>query len=221
MGLKGSKGRTLKKLKTKKFKLKKLKLKYLMAALAFFLILYIGGTAVSIWQYGKIDEKQKADAAIVLGAAAYGERVSPVFEERLNHGIWLYENGYVEKLIVTGGMGKGNEHSDAYAGKKYMIGQGVSEEDILIEEESAITQENLENAKELMDVNSYSTAIIVSDPLHMKRSMLMAKDCGIEAYSSPTPTTRYRTWKSGLPFLAREEFFYIGYKICRIRFLWE
>lgn len=67
-----------------------------------------------------------------------------------------------------------------------------------------------------MDSCSYSSAIIVSDPLHMKRAMLMAKDCGIEAYSSPTPTTRYRTLRSKLPFLAREEFFYIGYRLVRI-----
>lgn len=180
------------------------------------LILYIAGTAVSIWRYGKNDEKQKADVAIVLGAAAYGEKVSPVFKERLNHGIWLYENGYVDKLIATGGMGAGNEHSDAYAGKKYLMEQGVPEEDILIEEESTVTQENLENAKEFMDEYSYSSAIIVSDPLHMKRSMLMAKDCGIKACSSPTPTTRYVTLKSKIPFLVREEFFYIGYKACRI-----
>lgn len=67
-----------------------------------------------------------------------------------------------------------------------------------------------------MDKNSYHTAIIVSDPMHMKRAMLMAKDYGIESYSSPTPTTKYIGLKSKLPFLAREEFFYIGYKIYRI-----
>lgn len=196
--------------------MKKIKIVRYIAIVTILLILYTAGTAVSIWRYGKTDEKQKVDVAIILGAAAYGENVSPVFKERLNHGIWLYENGYVEKLIATGGMGIGNEHSDAYAGKKYMIEQGIPEEDILIEEESTITRENLENAKELMDEYSYTSAIIVSDPLHMKRSMLMAKDCGIQSYSSPTPTTRYITLKSKLPFLAREEFFFIGYKICRI-----
>ncbi|MBY2477640.1 hypothetical protein KWV16_12200 [Clostridioides difficile] len=66
-----------------------------------------------------------------------------------------------------------------------------------------------------MNENSYHTAIIVSDPLHMKRAMLMANDYEIEAYSSPTPTTRYISLKSKLPFLAREEFFYIGYRIYR------
>lgn len=209
----------LKRAKAEKQTLKNLKpkkLKWLAAALVFFFVIYIAGTAISIWRYGKIDEKQKADVAIVLGAATYGERVSPVFEERLNHGIWLYENGYVEKLIVTGGVGEGNVHSDAYVAKQYIMEQGIRAEDVLMEEKSTITQENIENAKELMDEYSYASAIIVSDPLHMKRAMLMAKDYGIEAYSSPTPTTRYQTLKSKLPFLAREEFFYIGYRIWRI-----
>lgn len=67
-----------------------------------------------------------------------------------------------------------------------------------------------------MDDNSFTTAIIVSDPLHMKRAMLMAKDYGIDAYSSPTPTSMYRSIKTKLPFLAREEFFYIGYSIVRV-----
>jgi len=60
------------------------------------------------------------------------------------------------------------------------------------------------------------TAIIVSDPLHMKRAILMAKDYGIEACSSPTPTTMYKSAKTQIPFLAREVFFYIGYPIVRV-----
>ena len=87
---------------------------------------------------------------------------------------------------------------------------------LLIEEKSTITEENLEFAKEIMDANGFKTAIIVSDPLHMKRAMLMAKDYGITAYSSPTPTTMYKSLRSKLPFLLREEFFYIGY--CIVRF---
>ena len=67
-----------------------------------------------------------------------------------------------------------------------------------------------------MDAFSMDTAIIVSDPLHMKRAMLMAKDYGIEACSSPTPTTMYKSAKTQIPFLAREVFFYIGYSIVRV-----
>ena len=98
----------------------------------------------------------------------------------------------------------------------YAVSQGVPEEDILMEEESTITQENLENAKRIMDEKGYKSAILVSDPLHMKRSMLLAKDCGISAFSSPTSTTRYIGTKSKVQFLAREVFFYIGYQIYRI-----
>ena len=97
-----------------------------------------------------------------------------------------------------------------------MEAQGVPAEDILIEEKSTITQENMKYAKELMDSADMQTAILVSDPLHMKRSMLLAKDAGIEAYTSPTPTTRYIGLKSRLAFLAREVFFYIGYKVYRL-----
>lgn len=180
------------------------------------LVLYITGNAVSICTYGNKDEKCEADVAIILGAAAYNGEVSPVYRERLNHGIELYQEGYVEKIIVTGGVSEGNEQSDAYVAKQYVIGQGIVEEDVLLEEKSTITQENLENAKLIMDENGYQTAIIVSDPLHMKRAMLLAKDEGIQAFSSPTPTTMYQSAKTKLPFLGRELFFYIGYKWCRI-----
>jgi uncharacterized SAM-binding protein YcdF (DUF218 family) len=116
-------------------------------------------------------------------------------------------------LIFTGGTGKGNQNSDAYTAMQYAIKQGVPKDDILLEEMSVITQENIKNAKMIMDKNSYHTAILVSDPLHMKRAMLMAKNSKIDCYSSPTPTTKYITLKSTLPFLLREVFFYVGYKI--------
>lgn len=177
---------------------------------------YIAGNAVSICRYSARDERCAADAAIVLGAAVYHGEVSPVYRERLQHGIMLYEQGYVKKIIVTGGLSEGNDCSDAYAAKLYLMSQGISEEDILMEEESAITQENLENAQKLMVQQGYQSAVIVSDPLHMRRAMLLAEDLGIEAYSSPTETTMYRSLKTKIPFLAREIFFYIGYKWYRI-----
>lgn len=194
----------------------KKKIKWALLSIGIVLILYIISIAISIWNYGEKDEKQSADVAIVLGAATSNGEVTPVFQERINHGIWLYQNGYVKTLIFTGGIGERNEKSDAWVAKQYAIEQGIPESVILLEEQSTITQENIENAKKIMDDNCYNTAIIVSDPLHMKRAMLMADDYGIKAYSSPTPTSRYITLKSKLSFLAREEFFYIGYKIYRV-----
>ena len=184
--------------------------------IAFLIVLYTIIAAVQIVQYGKVDNKTKCDVAIVLGAATSGEEVSPVYRERINHGIWLYENGYVNYLVLTGGVGEGNEKSDAFVAKQYAVENGVPEQAILIEEQSTITEENLEYAKAIMDAHAMDTAIIVSDPLHMKRAMRMAADYGITAYSSPTPTTMYRSLKTQIPFLARELFFYVGYSIVRV-----
>lgn len=180
------------------------------------IIFYSIFNTLCVWNYAKVDETRSADVAIILGAATDGREISPVFEERLNHGIWLYENGYVGNIILTGGYGEGNDRSDADIAKEYMVSQGILEEDILLEEKSTITEENLENAKIIMEQEGYDIALVVSDPLHMKRAMLMAKDYGITAYSSPTQTSAYVTKKSQLPFLAREVFFYTGYQIVRI-----
>ena len=98
----------------------------------------------------------------------------------------------------------------------YLMEQGIPEEDILLEEESETTLSNLENAKTIMDENGFSSALIVSDPMHMKRAMLFAKDVGITAYSSPTPSTMYTSFESKLDFLLRESTIYIGYCFYRI-----
>lgn len=179
-------------------------------AITYFLI-----TAASICIYATRDEAREADVAIVLGASVMSKGVSPVFQERLNHSITLYENGYIDAIIVTGGVGKGNIRSDASVAKDYLVSQNIPKEKIFLEEQSTITQENLKYSKDIMNEKGFETAIIVSDPLHMKRALLMAKDYGIQAYSSPTPTTMYRSLKTQIPFLAREAFFYVGYRVYR------
>ena len=191
-------------------------IKYTIRVIFAAVLLDILINAISIWNYATVDEKREADVCIVLGAGTSAGKVSPVFEERLRHGIWLYQNGYVRKLILTGGYGAGNSYSDSYTAKLYVKAQGVPEADILIEEKSSITQENIYYAKEIMEQINAETAILVSDPLHMKRAMLMAKDFGLEVFSSPTPTSRYVGIKSEFKFLRREIFFYMGYKIYRL-----
>ena len=181
-------------------------------------ILYALFCAGSIVLYAKRDDRAPADCIIVLGAGTNGTTPNAVFRERLNHAVTLYNEGYADTILLTGGYSPGNEHSDAYIAGQYLQSLGISAEAILLEEQSTITQENLEFAKEIMEDEELSTCILVSDPLHMKRSMMMAKDYEIEAISSPTPTTRYRTWRSKLPFLTRETFFYVGYQIYKIVF---
>ena len=166
---------------------------------------------IQIVEYSKVDDKQNADCIIVLGAGTAEGQVSAVFRERLNHGITLLNQGYGKKIILTGGIGKGNAVSDSRVARDYLVSCGVATEDIYIEEKSTITEENLINAKEIMDEKGFKTAIIVSDPLHMKRAHIIAADLGIEAYVSPTPTSMYRSSFTKIEFLAREVFYYIGY----------
>jgi len=172
---------------------------------AFLSWLVILGTIV--WRYGTYDRAAKSDCIIVLGAAVRGTTASPVFEERIRHGISLYQSGYASKLVFTGGIGDGQVHSESGVGRSIAIQQGVPSTDVLVEENSRTTQQNLSEAQSVMRQHGIESAIIVSDPLHMKRSMMMAEDLGIAASSSPTPTSRYRSLKTKLGFLLRELYF--------------
>ena len=179
-------------------------------------IMAIGYLAVSIYFYGNNSTTFRADAAIFLGAAVWDEKPSPVFRERINHGINLYKSASVNKIIFTGGQGSDRELAEAIIAKNYAVRQGVSELHILTETKSRTTYQNLYYAKQVAEKNQLSQFLIVSDPLHMKRAMLMAKGLGMKAYPSPTPTTRYKSLTSKLPFLLRETYFYIHYLASRL-----
>jgi uncharacterized SAM-binding protein YcdF (DUF218 family) len=180
------------------------------------LLLAIASTASSIYLYGSSTNNIKADAAIVLGAAVWGQEPSPVFRERINHAINLYKNGSVKKIIFTGGVGESNEPAEAIVGKNYAIAQQVQAADILTETESRTTHQNLKNALEVANAHQLTKFLIVSDPLHMKRAVLMAQGLGMDAHSSPTPTTRYRSFQSQIEFLSRETYFYFVYLVFTI-----
>ncbi len=172
--------------------------------------------ALNIYFYGNNFNHIKADAAIVLGAEVWGNEPSPVFRERINHAINLYKNRDIRIIILTGGVGAGKELSEADVGKRYAITNGVKEDNILTETKSRTTRQNLLNAKAITDSKQFIKVLIVSDPLHMKRAILMARDIGIDAYPSPTPTTRYRNFKSQFQFLLRETYFYFVYLIFKM-----
>ncbi len=168
---------------------------------------------INIYRYSFVIEDIKADAAIVLGAAVWGDSPSPVFRERINHAINLYKDGKVDYLIFTGGVGNADELAESEMAKVYAIDKGIPENAILTETSSTITLENIQEAKKLMNQTGLKTALIVSDPIHMKRAMIMAKRSGMTAYTSPTTTSRYRTWKTKLDFLLSETYYYIGYLV--------
>jgi|KBSMisStaDraftv2_1062788.scaffolds.fasta_scaffold05021_5 uncharacterized SAM-binding protein YcdF (DUF218 family) len=180
-----------------------------------FVVIVAGLLASRIYTYGNTRSDASADAAIVLGAAVWSSGVSPVFRERINHGIDLYRTGKVRKLIFTGGQGNAGEPTESSAARDYAIQSGVPAQDILIEEKSHTTYENILYAKQVADSEHIKRVLIVSDPLHMKRAVLMAQDVGLIAEPSPTPSTRYQGLKSQFGLLAHETYYYIGYLIRR------
>jgi uncharacterized SAM-binding protein YcdF (DUF218 family) len=171
---------------------------------------WVGGTAVSIYTYAQQTETRKADAAIVLGAAVFGEQLSPVLRERINHAIGLYEQGYVSVIIFTGGLGAGNA-AEGDVAAQYAIAQGIPAEAILVENESADTIENLTNAQTLANEYGLQTFLIVSTPFHMKRAMSIAADLEMTAYTSPTRTIQWISWYTKSRAFVQEVGSYIVY----------
>ncbi len=191
--------------------MKKITIRAVFLTMGLFL-LFLVYSAVGIWTFSKKAELVEVDVAVVLGAAVWNDEPSPVLRERVNHSIWLYENGYVDKILFTGGKGDGDQFAESEVARNYALKHGILEEDILIETKSKITEENLEYAYEIAKKNGFETFTIVSDPLHMKRATVMAKYTGMEeVYSSPTQTSVYKTLNSKIPFFFRELFFYSGY----------
>ncbi len=182
--------------------------KRLFLTLFALLFISIATLSLQIYAYSFQSYPYPTDVAIVLGAAVWDGAPSPVFRERINHAITLYNNQQIQQIIFTGGIGENDQLSESEVAQHYATDQGVPAEGITIETQSKITYENLTGAKQIMEERGWETALIVSDPLHMRRAMTMAKDLQIEAYPSPTPTTRYRSWRSKLGFLRREVFFY-------------
>lgn len=169
--------------------------------------------AVAVWisAFGARDASRPSDCAIVLGAAAYGNKPSPVFAERINHAVELHRGGVVKYLLFTGGRVTAADKSESQVARSHALAAGVPADAILTEDVSRTTGQNLLEARRVMALHGLKSAVIVSDPLHLKRASSMADDLGIEAVTSPTPTSRYRSLGAKAGFLMREVFYLHGY----------
>ena len=181
--------------------------RYLLISFTLFSIWVIYNTIqIHLYSYQYYDVR--SDVAIVLGAGSSKGELSPVFRERVNHAIKLFRDKKVNFIIFTGGFGKGQKISDSKAARNYTTALGIPENKIFIEEKSTITFANLTGAKQIMDNKHLHSALIVSDPYHMKRSMEMCKTIEIPGLPSPTQTSMYRSWKTKSQLLVYESFYY-------------
>jgi uncharacterized SAM-binding protein YcdF (DUF218 family) len=148
--------------------------------------LTIGGTAFRVWQVARIDDRTKADVIIVLGAAQYNGRPSPIFQSRLRHAEQLYEAGVASVIITAGGNRTGDEYTEASAGAQWLEEQGVPEASVLSVGEGSDTLGSLRAVAVQVAQHHWRTAVLVSDPWHSLRARTMAEDVGIESWTSPT-----------------------------------
>ena len=152
-------------------------------------VLLTGYATFRVWAEGQRDDSRPADAIVVMGAAQYDGRPSPVFAARIEHAIDLFRDGVAPRLIVTGGKQEGDRTTEAASARAYAIARGVPPTAILFEDKSRTTLESIRALRSLMDQNDLKTAVFVSDRPHMLRVLRMAADEGITAYGSPTTTS--------------------------------
>jgi uncharacterized SAM-binding protein YcdF (DUF218 family) len=160
------------------------------------------------------DEAQAADAIVVLGAAQYRGRPSPVLKARLDHVLSLRNKGYAQAIITTGSYGPDPDYSEAHVSAQYLIQHGIDAADISTEQAGVTTRDSIHAAAEIMKSKKWKTAVVVSDGFHLYRLKAIFRDEGIVAYTSPAPdspievASSHRFWYS-----LREVFLFSAYRL--------
>ena len=170
----------------------------ILGMLTGFVLWIISASAVLIWSAR--DEARPAQAIVVLGAAQYAGKPSPVLRARLDHAVGLWKRDLASLLILTGGTGTGDTTSEAAVGRAYAKKRGVPDTLILVENEGRTTSESMKAVAGMLEVRGLHTALLVSDPFHMLRLRILARRFGFTPYTSPTRTSpiepnREQRWK--------------------------
>jgi len=174
--------------------------------------------AGEIRDQSKLDEAHAADIIIVLGAAEYSGRPSPVLEARLNHALFLYLQQMAPLILTTGGAGGDPTFTEGGVAHNYLSRHGVPSEAILVESEGESTVHSISAAAEIMQRMKLNSCIVVSDGYHIYRVKKMLESRGMTVYGSPRPEERtpddhswrqewvyvrqaiaYQLWRIGIP----------------------
>ncbi|MTD54874.1 YdcF family protein [Amycolatopsis pithecellobii] len=149
-------------------------------------LLTVAGTAFRVWQVARGDDRSRADVIVVLGAAQYNGKPSPIFQARLRHAKQLYTDGVAKVIITAGGNRTGDEYTEASAGARWLIEQGVPAASTLPVGEGRDTLGSLRAVADVVAQRGWHTAVLVSDPWHSLRARVMADDSGMDSWASPT-----------------------------------
>ena len=166
----------------------------LLVPAAWFAII-LAGYVVEIERQSKVDEARRADVIVVLGAAEYNGRPSPVLRARLDHALELWHANYAPRLMTTGGAGGDPRYTEGIVGRDYLVQKGVPLEAIIVEDESETTVHTITAVSEIMRRMSLKSAILVSDGYHIFRAKKMLQSQNMAAYGSPRANKSGPWWR--------------------------
>jgi uncharacterized SAM-binding protein YcdF (DUF218 family) len=135
------------------------------------------------------DQRRPADVIVVLGAAQYNGRPSPVLRARLDHALQLYREGLAPRIVVTGGVGRGDTTSEATVARNYLINRKVPSRSVIAQPHGRSTQASMTAVAGWLEAAHLKRVILVSDPFHMLRLRMEARRTNLEAYTSPTESS--------------------------------
>jgi uncharacterized SAM-binding protein YcdF (DUF218 family) len=182
--------------------------KWVAALLVFALLappLLAGSLLAAVYWQARTDETRPVEAIVVLGAAQYNGRPSPVLRARLDRVLEVWEDGVAPLVVVTGGRQVGDAFTEAEASRDYLIEHGVPERAILLENEAHDSWESMEGVARLLENRGISTVLLVSDGFHLLRVKLMARELGLTAYATAADESPIDAWSpSEFGYVVRE-----------------
>lgn len=151
--------------------------------------------ARAIERQSTVDEARPADVILVLGAAEYRGRPSPVLEARLNHALWLYREKMAPRILTTGGKGGDPSFTEGEVARAYLSKHEVPSEAVIVESEGESTVYSTAAAAEIMRRLDLRSCIVVSDGYHIYRVKKMLESQGMSVYGSPRPEEARADWR--------------------------
>ena len=132
-------------------------------------------------------ELSDVDCIIILGAGIWGDKPSPMLEDRLLEGIKLYQNGASDKIIMSGDHGR-KEYDEVSIMKNYAIEKGIPSENIFMDHAGFSTYESIYRAKDIFQAKKI---VIVTQKYHLYRALYIANQLGLEAYGVGADPRQY------------------------------
>jgi uncharacterized SAM-binding protein YcdF (DUF218 family) len=180
-----------------------------LLTLTIFLCLAVGLLITSlfaaIYVQARSDQTRPVDAIVVLGAAQYDGRPSPVLRARLDQALAAYEAGNAPYIVVTGGQQTGDRFTESEAGRTYLIERGVPADAILMESEGRNSWESLQGVAPLLEERGLERVLLVSDGFHLFRVKLMARELGLEPFGVAAEGSPIEPWTgTELGYVMRE-----------------